>query len=73
MIRLRKDHEGHIRGVLKTFGIRMTGIGQGRQRQGFREQLAEAGESDPILRTIADGFIAPMPLCARRSMISTKP
>jgi len=57
MIRLRKDLEGHIRGALKTFGIRMTGIGQGRQRQGFRDQLAEAGESDPILRTIADGFI----------------
>ena len=32
MIRLRKDLEGHIRGVLKTFGIRMTGIGQGRAK-----------------------------------------
>ena len=31
MIRLRKDLEGHIRGVVKTFGIRMSGIGQGRQ------------------------------------------
>ena len=58
LIRLRKDLEGHIRGVLKTFGIRMTGIGQGRQRQAFRDQLAAAGETDPILRTIADGFIA---------------
>jgi len=43
LIRLRKDLEGHIRGVLKTFGIRMTGIGQGRQRQAFRDQLAAAG------------------------------
>lgn len=58
LIRLRKDLEGHIRGVLKTFGIRMTGMGQGRLRQAFRDQLAAAGESDPILRAIADGFIA---------------
>lgn len=48
----------HIRGVLKTFGIRMKGIGQAQQRQGFRDQLAAAGETDPVLRTIADGFIS---------------
>ena len=58
LIRLRKDLEGHIRGMLKTFGIRMIGVGQGRQRQGFRDQLATAGETDPVLRAIADGFIA---------------
>ena len=58
LIRLRKDLEGHIRGVLKTFGIRLSGIGQGRLRQAFRDQLAAAGETDPVLRTIADGFIA---------------
>nr|WP_255729353.1 IS110 family transposase [Epibacterium sp. Ofav1-8] len=58
LIRLRKDLEGHIRGVLKTFGIRMTGIRQGQQRQAFRDQLAAAGETDPVLRVIADGFIA---------------
>ncbi len=58
LIDLRKDLEGHIRGVLKTFGIRLRGIGKGRQRQGFRVQLAAAGERDPILRVIADGFIA---------------
>lgn len=58
LIRLRKDLEGHIRGVLKTFGIRMTGVGQGRQRQAFRDQLAAAGETDLVLRAIADGFIA---------------
>ncbi len=58
LIRLRKDLEGHIRGMLKTFGIRMIGIGQGQQRQGFRDQLALAGETDPVLRAIADGFIA---------------
>jgi transposase len=58
LIRLRKDLEGHIRGVLKGFGVRMTGVGQGRQRQAFRDQLAAAGETDPILRVVADGFIA---------------
>ena len=51
LIRLRKDLEGHIRGMLKTFGIRLTGVGQGKQRQGFRDQLAAAGEIDPVLRT----------------------
>lgn len=58
LIRLRKDLEGHVRGVLKTFGIRMTGISQGRQRQAFRDQLAAAGQTDPVLCMIADGFIA---------------
>jgi len=58
LIRLRKDLEGHIRGVLKTFGIRMTAIGQGKQRQAFRDQLAAAGQDDWVLSAIADGFIA---------------
>jgi transposase len=58
LISLRKILEGHIRGILKTFGIRMTGIGPGGQRQAFRDQLAAAGERDPVLRAIADGFIA---------------
>ena len=57
MIRLRKDLEGHIRGVLKTFGIRMTGVPQEKLRQKFRDQLAAAGETDPVLRTMADAFI----------------
>lgn len=58
LIRLRKDLEGHVRGALKTWGIRLTGIGQGRLREGFREQLAAAGETDPVLAMIADGFCA---------------
>jgi transposase len=58
LIRLRKDLEGHVRGVLKTFGIGMIGIGQGLQRQAFRDQLAAAGDIDPALRPIADAFIA---------------
>lgn len=58
LISLRKDLEGHIRGILKTFGIRLTGVGKGGQRQGFRDQLAAAGERNAVLRSIADGFIA---------------
>ena len=58
MIRLRKDLEGHVRGVLKTFGIRMTGVAQGRHRASFRDQLNAAGEGDPVLAMIADGFCA---------------
>ncbi len=57
LVRLRKDLEGHIRGVLKTFGIRMRVVSQGRLRQGFRDQLAQAGRTDPVLATIANGFI----------------
>lgn len=57
LIRLRRELEGHIRGILKTFGIRMTGVTHTRQRQAFRDQLAAAGETDPVLRTIADSFI----------------
>lgn len=58
LIRLRKDLEGHVPGVLRTFGIRMTVVGQAQQQQGFRYQLAAAGKNDPVLRAIADRFIA---------------
>ncbi|MEJ2521228.1 MAG: IS110 family transposase [Desulfuromonadales bacterium] len=58
LIRLRKDLEGHVRGILKTFGIRMTNVGQGRLRESFREQLAAAGEADPVVARIAGGFCA---------------
>ncbi len=54
---LRKELEGHVRGVLKTFGIRMAAVGHGQSRQAFRDQLAIAGERDPMLRAIADAFI----------------
>ena len=57
LIKLRKELEGHVRGILKTLGIRMTGVGPGERRQAFRDQLAAAGVHDPVLRAIADGFI----------------
>ena len=57
LIRLRRDLEGHVRGVLKTFGIRMTGISRARSRAAFREQLTAAGAHDPVLATLAEAFI----------------
>lgn len=65
LIRLRKDLEGHVRGILKTFGIRVSDAGKGRLRESFREQLAAAGEADPALAMIADRFCdAHETLCA---------
>lgn len=58
LVRLRKDLEGHIRGILKTFGIRLARVNAARQREDFREQLAAAGEADPLLAAIANQFIA---------------
>ena len=46
-----------MRGALKTFGIRMAGVTQGKLRQKFRDQLAAAGETDPVLRIMTDAFI----------------
>jgi hypothetical protein len=37
----------------------MTGIGQGKRRQAFRDQLTAAGEVDPVLAAIADGLTQP--------------
>lgn len=58
LIRLRKELEGHVRGAPKTFGIRMAAVGQGQLRQAFRDQLALAGERDPVVRVLADAFIS---------------
>ena len=57
VVRLRKDLEAHVRGALKTYGIRLTSISQRRLRAEFREQLAKAAERDPFLAVIADSFI----------------
>jgi transposase len=68
LIRLRVELEGHVRGMLKTFGLRLTNVSSGRQRQGFREQLAAVAASDPLLARIADGFVeAHQTLCAAQA------
>ena len=56
LIRMRKDLEAHVRGVLRTFGIRMTAIHRSRQRCGFRDQLAEASQTDLAIELMADAF-----------------
>jgi len=53
-VRLRMEIEAHMRGILKTFGIRLTAIGNGRQRQRFRDQLSVVRQSDPALAVIID-------------------
>jgi len=56
LIRMRKDLEAHVRGVLKTFGIRMAAIQRSNLRGGFRDQLAQAGQSDLAIELMADAF-----------------
>ena len=57
LLRMRKELEAHIRGVLKTFGIRMGPVGHACSRQSFRDQLAEAVANDPVLGLIAERMI----------------
>lgn len=57
LIRMRKDLEAHVRGVLKVFGICMGAVGRADMRRRFRDQLAEAGQSDLAISVMADMFI----------------
>ena len=56
LVRMRKDLEGYVRGVLKTFGIRMDPILRSRLRNNFRDQLTQAGENDPAIGLMAEMF-----------------
>ena len=56
LIRMRKDLEAHVRGVLKTFGICMGPVGRTNMRHRFREQLDEAGQTDLAISVMADMF-----------------
>lgn len=56
LIRMRKDLEGHVRGVLKVFGVCMGAVHRTKLRQGFRDQLAEAGRADPAIGVMAEMF-----------------
>ena len=57
LVQLRRDLEAHVRGVLKTFGIRLSAINNGHMRQGFRDQLAAVTQNDPMLARVMGGFI----------------
>lgn len=56
LIRMRKDLEAHVRGVLKTFGICMISVGRSRLRQDFRNQLELAGHDDAAIELMAEMF-----------------
>ncbi len=58
MIAIRQDIEAQARGVLKTYGIRLGSVTQGRNRAGFREQLGAAAAGNPILEAVAGSLIA---------------
>ena len=49
-IRVRKDLEGHIRGVLKIFGIKLGKIAPGKERIGFRQRVHEVIDDDPTIK-----------------------
>lgn len=49
LLRLRRDLEGHVRGVLKTFGIHLEPIKTAKHRANFRERIDEAGDRDAVL------------------------
>ena len=57
LIRMRKDLEGHVRGVLKVFGVCMASVGTGKLRRGFRDQLAAAVDTDPAIAMLSETFI----------------
>ena len=57
LIRMRKDLEGHVRGVLKVFGICMKSVGTGKLRRDFRDQLAVAADTDPAIAMMSETFI----------------
>ncbi|WP_323777026.1 IS110 family transposase [Leisingera sp.] len=65
LIRIRKDLEAHVRGVMKVFGIYMGSVGRASLRQGFRDQFAEAGQTNPALGVMAGMFIPIHRPCAR--------
>ena len=54
---MRKDLEGHVRGVLKVFGVCMKSVGTGKLRRGFRDQLAAAADTDPAIAMLSETFI----------------
>ena len=57
LLRIRRDIEGHVRGVLKTYGIRLAPVTSARNRAGFRDQVRAVAEGDPVLEVVAASFI----------------
>jgi len=70
LLRIRRDIEGHVRGVLKTYGIRLAPVTSARNRAGFRDQVQAVAEGDPVLEVVAASFIvAHETICCERAAI----
>lgn len=54
---MRKNLEGHVRGVLKVFGICKKSVGTGKLRRNFRDLLATAADTDPAIEMMSETFI----------------
>ncbi len=58
MIRIRKDLEGQIRGVLKIFGIKLGKITPGKDRGGFRRRVQEVIVDEPAIQPALKALLA---------------
>ena len=58
LIRIRKELEGQVRGMLKTFGIKLGSVGRGREREGFRHQARTVAGDDPALKVALAALLA---------------
>lgn len=57
LLRIRRDIEGHVRGALKTYGIRLAPVTSAHNRAGFRDQVQAVTAGDPVLEVVAASFI----------------
>ena len=57
LLRIRRDIEGHVRGALKTYGIRLAPVTSAHNRAGFRDQVRAVTAGDPVLEVVAASFI----------------
>jgi transposase len=65
LVRIREDIEGHVRGLLKTYGIRLQPVKEAHNRANFRDQLRRVLKGDPALETIAGSLnVAHETVCA---------
>ncbi len=58
LIRIRMDIECQVRGILKTYGIRLGPVNAGYSRKSFRDQLGAAIRGDASLEMIFASLIA---------------
>ncbi len=58
LIRMRRDLECQIRGVLKIFGVKLGKIAPGNERIGFRQGVREAIADDPTIQPALNALLA---------------